>query len=400
MAIHLLEHRSACTFHLRRRVCRNCGKDGLLCNSWAHKIKKVEAELKFFASSAEAFHERKFGPIQLPCSEAEWLNAWERITTHKATQNAYDASNESELVLQCEELGRFVLRSSRESTPIRWIVKQQNKGHFLRLEQLDDHSEVAFSRYSFHSPAQFQDLSLDPVPGFRVPDDGGLFAASTDHYRASVVIPPAIHSLKWLGADVVIPHAPRSEAALSQLVNAFELWACARSVGSAFGDDRKKAVMYAFVEEIIRLLCGDEWSKFERQYFRGLIAISDLKNAISSAARHAALGRDIVSRQQDFKTGSLNEIVEILCRISRSYLDLPLFSTARDHGISRQQWVTEFAYRFVSMPESIRGWAQHDFVPATGYLHKNPTLCRIARFAHLLSKSADVNGAKSKAVSL
>ena len=362
--------------------------------------KKVEGELKFYAGSAEAFHEQKLDPVQLPCTQADWSEVWERLAAHKTTQNAYDASNECELILQCEELGRFVLRSSRESTPIRWIVKQQNNGYFLRLEQLDDHADVSFSTFSFHSPAEFRDLSFDPVSGFRVPESGGLFAASTDQFRSSVVIPPAIHSLKWLGADVDIPQATRSEAALSQLVNALEVWACARSVGSALGDARKTAVINAFLDEIIRLLCGDEWSKFERQYSRGLKAISDLKNAVSSAARHAPLGRDIVSRQLDFKTSSLNEIVEILCRISRSYLDLPVFSTARDHGVSRQQWVTEFAYRFVSLPESIRGWAQQDFVPAIGYLHKNPVLCRVARFARLLSKTPDLNGAKSKAVSL
>jgi hypothetical protein len=242
-------------------------------------------------------------------------------------------------------------------------------------------------------------MSLDPVLGFRVSEDGGLFAASTEKYRASIIVPPVIHSLKWLAAEIVIPHAARSEAALGGLINALELWAGARAVGSPFAAQRKAAAISALMDEIVRILCGDEWSKFEREYSRTSIEITDLKNFISPG-KYTPLAREIVLKQQQLKTSPPNEVVEILYRLTRSFLDLPVFSTARDHGMSRQQWVTGFAYRMLSNPDSIRSWATQDFVPSTGYLLKNPVLCRVARFAVLLSKATDVNGAKPKAVGL
>jgi hypothetical protein len=278
-------------------------------------------------------------------------------------------------------------------------VKQENSGYFVRLELLDDQTKASLAHYSFRSPAEFAPMSLDPVLGFRVSEDGGLFAASTEKYRASIIVPPVIHSLKWLAAEIVISHAARSEAALGGLINALELWAGARAVGSPFAAQRKAAAISALMDEIVRILCGDEWSKFEREYSRASIAITDLKHFISPA-KHTPLAREIVLQQQQLKTSPPNEVVELLYRLTRSFLDLPVFSTARDHGVSRQQWVTEFAYRMLSAPDSIRSWAIQDLVPATGYLLKNPVLCRVARFAVLLSKAMDVNGAKPKAVSL
>ena len=362
--------------------------------------RRVEAHIKFYSSSSAApIFERKFGSLPLPCPQTCWSDHWKAITGDKQIQNAYDASTECELIFQCEELGRFVLRSSRESRPVRWIVKQENSGYFVRLELLDDQTRASLAHYSFRSPAEFAPMSADPVLGFRVSEDGGLFAASTEKYRSSIIVPPVIHSLKWLAAEIVIPHAARSEAALGGLINTLELWAGARAVGSPFAARLKAAATSALMEEIVRILCGDEWSKFEREYSRASIAITDLKNFISPA-KHAPLGREIVLKQQQLKTSPPNEVVEILYRLTRSFLDLPVFSTARDHGVSRQQWVTEFAYRMLSSPESIRSWATQDLVPATGYLLKNPVLCRVARFSLLLSKASDVNGAKPKGVGL
>lgn len=358
----------------------------------------VEAQIKFCSSSsAVPILERKFGPLPLPCPQSCWSDHWTAITDDKQIQNAYDASTECELTFQCEELGRFVLRSSRESRPVRWIVKQENSGYFVRLELLDDQTRVFLAHYPFRSPTEFTPMSLDPILGFRVSEDGGLFAASTEKYRASIVVPPVIHSLKWLGAEFLVPHTAQSESALCSLINAIELWAAARAVGSPFAAQRKAGAISALMDEIVRVLCGDEWSRFEREYSRASITITDLKNFISPA-KHTPLARELLLKQQQLQTSSADEVTEIVYGLTRSLLDLPVFSTARDHGVSRQQWVTGFAYRMLSAPDSIRSWATQDLVPAIGYLLKNPVLCRVARFAVLLSKIMNVNSATTKAV--
>jgi hypothetical protein len=362
---------------------------------------RADCQIRFYASgSAALICERQLGPLELPCSATEWSEAWQKITSDKQIQNAYDASAECELIVDGEELGRFVLRALRESKPLRWIVKQENSRYFLRFEQLDDHASVVFSRYPFRSPSESSALSESPISGFRVSEDGGLFVASTDECSASVVIPPTIHSLKWLSADVIIPQGARSETRLSQLLRTLEVWVRSRSVGNPFAVERKAAVKTALTNEIIGLLCGDEWLNWESKYALNLIPLSDLKNFISPAPRHGPLGRDLVSKQPQLQARTVGEIVELLYKLCRSYLDLSVFSTARDHGVSRQEWAIEFAYRMFLNPEAIREWAQQDFVPGVGYLLKNSVLCRAARFTVLVSDTRYSNGTHLKAASI
>ena len=104
----------------------------------------------------------------------------------------------------------------------------------------------------------------DPVNGFRVSEGGGLFAANTEKYRTSIIVPPAIHFLKSLSAEVVIPQAMRSEADLSRHLRALELWSMARAVGSPFAAQRKAAAISALLDEIVRVLCGHEWWHYEQ----------------------------------------------------------------------------------------------------------------------------------------
>lgn len=180
--------------------------------------REAEVTLTFYSnSSTTSIHQQSFGPLKIPCSPTEWLQHWNGITGNKHIQNAYDASTECELTVTCEELGRFALRSAREPRPVRWIVKQGNRGYQLRLALLNDQVKPLLARYAFRSPAEFVSITDDVISGFRASEDGGLFAAGADKYRDSVIIPPVIHSLKWLSAEVAIPQLPPSESSLGQL---------------------------------------------------------------------------------------------------------------------------------------------------------------------------------------
>src|SRR5262249_30222236 len=165
----------------------------------------------------------------------------------------------------------------------------------------------------------------------------GLFAATADQFRDSVIIPPTIHSFKWLAAEVVMPQMPRSETSLGQVISGLEIWSRARAVGSQFAVDRKIASIKALKSELVRLTCGDEWLRQEQKYSNGELAISDLKNFVSAAIKHSSLGRDILNKQEALRSSSVLEVVDTLDRLARSHLDLSVFSTAKDHGVSRQK---------------------------------------------------------------
>jgi hypothetical protein len=242
-------------------------------------------------------------------------------------------------------------------------------------------------------------MSADPTIGFRVSEGGGLFAAITEKYKTAIIVPPAIHSLKWLSAVGSIPQATPLEAALDQHIRAFELWATARAAGSPFAAQRKAAAVSALLQEIIRVLCGKEWLHFEQEYSRGAIAITDLKNFVSPAT-HNPIAREIILLQQQLKESTPNEIAESLYELICSFLDLPAFSGGPNPGTNRQKWVTEFVYRLFSAPASARSWANQDLTVVFGYLLKNPVLCRIGRFAALLSRAEDVSSTQPKVVTL
>jgi hypothetical protein len=361
--------------------------------------REAEGKLTFYSNSA-IIYDHSFGPISLPCSPEQWSEKWRGITADKCAQNAYDASSECELTLTCEELGRFSLRSIREPRPVRWIVKQQNNRYSLRIALLNEQVQPTIAHYSFRSPAEFIPVTEAALLGFRVSEGGGLFAATTDKYRDSVIVPPEIHSLKWLGAETTVSPLPRSETSLGQIVSGLELWTRARAVGSHFAVDRKIAVVAALYNELVRIACGDEWARNEQQYCRGKLALSDLKNFISAARKHSFLSRDILLKQDALRSSSITEIVDTLDQLVRSHLDLAAFSTAREHGVSRSKWMTEFLYRLFMSPETIRNWAAYDFVPASGYLLKNPILVRLVRIAHLIYQAPDLNASKRKAATV
>ncbi|HKV78657.1 MAG TPA: hypothetical protein VJP02_10975 [Candidatus Sulfotelmatobacter sp.] len=350
---------------------------------------KADCEIRFLADGS-VIHERKFGPVNLPCSAVQWSDVWQQITSDKDSENAFDASAECELTIRCE-LGRYIMRAARESKPLRWIVKQENSGYFLRFKQLDDRASVVFSRYQFRNPLEIGSLSEDAVSGFRVSEEGGLFVASTADETASVVVPPVIHSFKWLAADVVVSSPSHSESGLCQLVRALEIWHGARAIGNLFALRRKTAVVQALNEQTIRLLCGDEWLKYERLHANNRISVDDLANFISRGVIYGRIGSELRLKRGQLRSQTIPENAELISRVCRDYLDLPVFSTARDHGVSRQQWVTEFGYRMLSAPHSVRNWAQQDFVPAIGYLFRNSVLCRIIRFSLLLTDVKDRN---------
>ena len=266
--------------------------------------RRVEAEIKFYSSSSpEPILARTIGSLVLPCPQPGWSDLWTAMTSDRQIQNTYDASTECELIFHCEELGRFALRACRESSPVRWIVKQENSGYFLKLALLDDQTETSLAHYSFRSPAESSPMSADPITGFRVSEGGGLFAAITEKYRTAIIVPPAIHSLKWLSAVVSIPQACTDQKQPS--INIF----ARLSFGLLHGQSAvlslrsvKPLQCPRFSHEIVRVLCGNEWSHFEQEYSRGAIAITDLKNFISPA-KHNPIAREIVLQQQQLKDG-------------------------------------------------------------------------------------------------
>ena len=176
--------------------------------------RRVEVAIRFYSSSSpEPILAQTIGSVVLPCPQSRWSDLWTSITNDRKFRTPTMRAPNASLSSIARNWADLLLRASRESSPVRWIVKQENSGYFLKLALLDDQAETSLAHYSFRSPAESSPMSVDPITGFRVSEGGGLFAAITEKYRTAIIVPPAIHSLKWLSVVVsIFPRQHQSEA--------------------------------------------------------------------------------------------------------------------------------------------------------------------------------------------
>jgi hypothetical protein len=345
--------------------------------------RKAEGELQLFKDSDlhNLVYQKKMAPLRLPCATAQWHVALDEIKSDVRAQNAYDESAACILSIRAEELGHFSLPCERLPTPIRWVLKHENNGYSLKLVQLNEQSLVQLSHYAFCHPDQLTKLPFANANGFRVPAEGGLYVAVTERTCSAIVVPPLIHSLSDLGVKVEMQSRQRTEQDISQLLRVLQVWVASRVTGEPISRDRKDQVIKCIEDQLIALLCGDSWLELERQVQKFPKCLTDLKNAISSSVRYAPIGQSLISRQADLKSHSMREVCEYLYRLAQQYLELPALSIAHEHGVSRQQWVVEFAFRLASEASQVQEWAREDFVAGLHYVLQHPILLRIGRFA-------------------
>jgi hypothetical protein len=363
------------------------------------KFRKAECEIRFCKDLAGGpSYVQRLPSVDLPCTTDTWATAFDQARGDTRIQNAYDESLACVIEIRCEELGQFALHCEREPTPLRWVLKQENQGYALRLAQLDAQQSVSILNYAFESPDRFTTVSGDCSTPFRVPPEGGLYAASTSNFRSAIVVPPRIQSFAQLGLRIQFLSRQRTEEDTSQLLNVMELWSSARVTGDPISRNRKRQILCSLENQLSRVLCGDIWARLERGPLNTPEHFLDIKNAVSSSVRHLGIGTSLLAKRAELPQFGTRDVYQYLNGLATTYLDLPALSIARDHGISRQAWIVEFAYRLVSEPEHIREWAQLDFLTGLHYVLRNPVLCRMARLANLLHAAAsEVNAYKAPA---
>ena len=351
--------------------------------------RKAESELWFYkdAAAQSLLHTKQLAPFDLPATNEVWQEALDAARSDKRTQNAFDESSACVVAIQCDELGEFRLSCERQATPLRWILKEENHGFSLRLLQLNDQLPVAVSLYAFERP----DIRC-PVPSgpasFRVLQEGGLYSASTENFRSAIVVPSHhIQSFAQLQPHVQLSQRKATEQELGDLLDILELWSTARISGNPITRRTKDQIVRSLKAQLVSLLCGDLWAKLERGR-SGVIAVADLRNAISSNIHHSAIGRSLVEQRAELGQGGTLEICRRLSELTNCYLDLPTFSVSRDHHVARQDWVVELAFRLANEPEQIQEWARDDLQDGLRYLLRNSVLLRIGRLASLLHASA------------
>jgi hypothetical protein len=361
------------------------------------KSRKADCEFRFYRDAAlsDLAYAKRLPPIELPCTTCAWEAALSGASEDLKMQNAYDESVACIVEWRCEELGEFVLCCERQPTPLRWILKQENSGYYLRLAQLDDQQPVRISRYAYETPCQ-----STPIPGthsepFRLPPEGGMYVAQTSACLSAIVIPPHIRSFQQLGLRPQLQPLQRNEKDIADLLDLMQLWEGARTTGDPISQNKKRRVLDALENQLMGLLCGDSWARLERDLHNSPDRLFEIRNAITSNLRLAGIGKSLMEKATELRQFSSAEICRYLGDLTRTYLDLPAFTVPGDRVARDQDWIVDFAYQLVSEPGQVREWVKADLSLGLHYLLRNHTLLRMARFAALLRSQSSVDAAIS-----
>jgi hypothetical protein len=327
---------------------------------------------------------RKFGPVKLPVSTSAFFDAFQTATAIGSVQNAYDLASACIVHVRTSTLGQKAIQCQRESVPLRWALKRENQNYVVRVVQLDEQRPIKVLHYSFDAPDQATEVrSSECLQGYRVPERGGLYFANSDAQRCSIVVPAKMHAL----TDLALGNNPiwrqRTESDISQLVASFEIWSMARLPGDPFARRRREQVLQRLKDKLVELLCGGDWAASERNMAADPNLPDFLIGKLSLDPRHRPLSASLRTASDEPGRLSFAAAVENLFRGLRSYVDLSAISLAHDHGVSSQQWATEFALRVFIETERVRSWAGDEFPTVLSYLLQNPIVARAARVVSL-----------------
>jgi hypothetical protein len=330
---------------------------------------------------------KQLPPLALPVDGAAWHHYFDTyVRSEKCFQEAYDLANSCELRFSAEELGQYDFTCAREFSPLRWIVRWENRSYVVRLkDDTGNKNGLQLSRFEFASP----DLSvpLDATTQdqlVRVPEAGGLYCARSSDACHSIVVPPVvIHSLSDLGVKPVLLERPRTAQSIAEIVSLYEIWSHARTSGDPLSSRRRSDVLEALMKAIVERTCGGEWLATELKGSKNHGALAELKSAISRKSFRAGFGAALWLKHAELAQQSLGRRVTIFSQLAKSHLELPGFASLTSQSKDLYEWTAEFTLRLFTRPETLIQWAPSQLASGLGYVLECPTLARGGRFLAL-----------------
>ncbi len=362
----------------------------------------------------EPFLQRTLPPLGLPATGPEWRDYFEQhFRRVRDCQNGYDLAQSLAIRFDGEELGAFTLTCEREFTPLRWVVRHSSQGYRIRLlDDVDAADEASLKRYDFTDPERGLELDAREFRRFRTKADPGLYVAESGGHRRAVVIPPlAVKTFSDMRICPQIQVRDRSPRRVGELLNAISIWGNSQLPGDLFSRMMRRQVVSALLHKVHELFGGARWGRVEQRFTererpQDDAALAELRWEISKKYE-TGLGASLLEKLPEFVDAPVPQrVVDFSSTVAR-FLQLPTSASPSIHrsggssviqGSSRVQdpvWLSEFALRLASDPESAAAWAGDHLEAAVGSLFELPTLARAARFLVLTVASrtprADVN---------
>lgn len=259
--------------------------------------------------------------LSLPMKNENWARAFTAFSRRESDPWGYLAASSGSLVIESDELGSYRFPLRRETTPLRWVSRNNRRGTVLRL--IDDYEGAEPLSVRFHSFAR-PAIEVPIEPALIIKTDytptapGGLFVASYPNQRQSLVVsmPQVQGGLAGLLIDPVLDNLPSDERAVNPLLRLLERWINARFVGP-LASARRDNVVEKLKQRILGILCGREWAIAEIEYLRSQRTAGDLYRLCKHVGKPGfefILKRDAVLFREMSPSARLTEFSSLAAR--------------------------------------------------------------------------------------
>lgn len=331
------------------------------------------------ADGSEILSERVGGPMELPITPEAWRKRFDRFLDDETRAWRYLEAATCTLEIRGETLGTCTLRFEHEPAPVRWLIRNHRRSVVVKLvdDSGQDETDPEVCLYSVERPLESAPLTLHTArSGSTVEPPGGLFVAMHGRHRDAVFVSAGLaqQGFRGLAVKPCFPSLPRSPHVLSARFRILGLWRDARLSGF-LAAMRHRQVMDGAVDALRAVLCGENWTREERQFSLQSRSAASLESLAASVDKRTEFGAILSSQSKPYGTVS---------QASAWFVD-----AAARSNVCRDRELSEFALCLASQPLAVVDHPSLETLIAK--LANNPAILRGARLLTLQLNSAQGN---------
>ena len=332
------------------------------------------------AAEEEIFTRQVCSSLNLPATPDIWKKRFKDFLRREKCEWRYLEAASGILSLDGGELGRYDVRFEREAKPVRWVLRNQGDGVFIRL--VDETSpEGTAPDCQFYGMERPRDMrQIDPekaLRGFKIDPPGGLFAARTGRFRDYIAVSTGLSDshLAGLGVRPSHGHISGDPQAIINLLRILRYWNNARVAGD-LGSFHRWQVINTLMQGIVGIVAGWDWARAEFQ----IIGANNPKDALSrlqSLVNHKSGFASVIVRDAATITGGRKQLIAWFTDLAKRY------------RIASEAELCQFVLDFASRPHALPTLYLEGLADHIRRAKASQTLVRAARLTTLCRSCAD-----------
>lgn len=326
------------------------------------------------AAEEEIFARQVCGSLNLPISSEVWRKRFNEFLQREKCEWRYLEAASGLLTLDGGELGRYEVRFEHEVKPVRWVLRHQSDGIYIRLvdETSQEGTGPVCHFYGMERPRDVQ--SIDPekaLRGYKVEPPGGLFTAKIGRSRDYIAVSTGLSGshLAGLGVRPNHGHISGDPKAIINLLLILRYWKSARVAGD-LGSFHRWQVINTLVQGLVGIMAGWDWARIESQ----LIEEGNAATALSRLQSR-------VNKNSGFASVIVRDVGKIAG--GRKHLIAWFTDLAKRYRISSDEDLCQFALELASRPYALPTLYLEGLENHIRRAKANQTLLRAARLAIL-----------------